>query len=134
MKRLIACFSATLAAASLAAPAAAAEWLVYRPEADGITMSIDVSSLEIKGNKRTVWSKAEFTQPRQSENGMLKEIRQLLEIDCLSRVQRRISEVGADPAGASLYQLEESKEVGRVLPETVGERRLVVVCGYKAKK
>ena len=126
---------AVLTALLCASPCAlAATWVDYDESADGATFYLDTSSIKAAGKKRTAWSKVVRTTPQAHNGELLQSWVALIEVDCHGRTQRKLSEVGYRPDGTNLYQMGEEAVSTPVVPDSVAEDRLKMICTHKLGK
>ena len=114
--------------------ALAATWVDYDKSADGATFYLDTSSIKATGGNRTAWSKVVRATPQVHNGELLQSWLALIEVDCIGRTQRKLSEVGYRPDGTNLYQLGEEAVSTPVVPDSVGEGRLKMICAHKLGK
>ena len=114
--------------------ALAATWVDYNESADGATFYLDTSSIKATGKKRTAWSKVVRATPQAHSGELLQSWVALIEVDCIGKTQRMLSEVGYRPDGTNLYQMSEEAASTPVVPDSVGEVRLKMICTYKLGK
>lgn len=125
----------TLAGLLSASPwALAATWVDYDESADGATFYLDTSSIKATGKKRTAWSKVVRTTPQAHNGELLQSWVALIEVDCIGKTQRKLSEVGYRPDGTNLYQMGEESVSTPVVPDSVAEGRLKMICTHKLGK
>lgn len=114
--------------------AQAAEWVPYFKSEDGDMAYLDTASVLAHGNKRVAWTKVEKATPVEYEGGLLSSWMARIEVNCIERMQRTLSEVGHQPNGSVLYQFPERLSASPVVPESMGEMRLEAMCKQRGRK
>lgn len=111
----------------------AAEWAPFFSFANGDVAYLDKTTIQVSGNKRIAWSKVEKAEPISYQGGVLKHWVAQTEVDCKARTLRTILEIGYQPDGSSLYQFPEQEKATPVVPDSMGEMRLQVLCKNSLK-
>ena len=112
----------------------AATWVDYDESADGATFYLDTSSVKATGKKRTAWSKVVRTTLQTHNGELLQSWVALIEVDCIGKTQRKLSEVGYRPDGTNPYQIGEESVSTPVVPDSVAEGRLKMICTHNLGK
>jgi hypothetical protein len=112
----------------------AAKWVPYFKFGDGDQAYLDAGSVFIHGTKRAAWTKVEKAVPAVYGDGLLNSWMARVEVDCKTRMQRILSEVGHQPDGSMLYQFPEQNVASAVVPESMGEARLEAMCKLSQRK
>ena len=115
--------------------------VIWFKDERGNKFTIYRQTVEDLGNSKVrSWQKLELPKAVRSKDGMTKSIKSLEEFDCASHTNRTITSASYDDTGASLgdrsYAQSAETNWKPIIPETVGELQLAVVCteaGYKVE-
>lgn len=124
--------SAFLIASLVAAPAVAGEWYVHETSSSTV-QAVDVASIQIEGRQRLAWSmlgSAEALEVSQtlSFDFAIDQYR----YDCERRTTQRLHSVLYDAHGNVMTTFTNPAAVRPVVPGSVGEGELMIVCGEAA--
>jgi hypothetical protein len=125
-----------LAAAALLAvsPAAAAEWTRV-PTGGGDQHFYDRAKVSISGDDVTYWRKVVFERPVRARTGSVKSALYRERVSCREHTLRALAwQLFADEGALVEASTQPDAEAAPVVPETVGDRFLDVMCGMAEAK
>lgn len=110
--------------AAVSSPAISANWQQFGTDGDGTPWSLDISSVIRNGGLAQVWVKGEYAASKQG----VKSTKHLWRFRCASHEAATLSWVDYDVSGLVVQEGSPEAHYEPVVPETLGETALKLVC------
>lgn len=107
----------------------AQDWVPYANSEHGDKGFLDRSTLQVEGQRRSIWTMLERAEPVTFKGEPLKTWMARVEVHCGERMHRSLQEAGYRPDGLMFYEARFEGPTRPIVPGTMGEIRLEAICG-----